>query len=101
MNFLPETLAHRLILKPYIEKQSKGGIVIARDERTQAINTDKGEVYMVGPSAWYDKPVKPDLKVGDKVVYSHYGAKLFKDPDTGEMYIFCNDEDILVGYRDE
>ena len=100
MKFLPETLAERVLLKPFIEKTSKGGIIVARDDRTQAINTDRGTIFMIGPQAWYDMPVKPELKVGDKVLYSHYGAKTIKDDD-GEFYIICNDKDILVGYKDE
>lgn len=102
MKFNRETLVHRVILKPFIEKESKGGILIARDERSQAINTDKGTVLMFGDRAWKDfgctdAPVKP----GDKVYYAKYGAKVLKDEDTGEFYVLCNDEDILVGYSDE
>lgn len=103
MKFLKETLAQRLVLKPYILKKSKGGIdMSAVSARTQAINTDKGEIYMIGPEAWYDLPNKPQFKVGDKVFYSHYGAKTIpddKNPD--EFYILVNDADILVGYKDE
>lgn len=96
MKFKPETLAHRVILKPFIETTSKGGIVIARDERSQAINTDKGEVYMIGPKCEFGLDA---LKPGDKVLYAKYGAKLIKDEETKQMYIICNDEDILVGYE--
>lgn len=98
MKFSQETLAERVLLKPFIETETKGGILIARDERSQAINTDRGEVFMIGPSAWYDLPNKPDLKPGDKVFYSKYGAKVIKDEVTNEFYIICNDKDILVGY---
>lgn len=99
MKFLAETLGERVLLKPFIEKVSKGGIVIARSERDQAINIDKGEVFMIGPSAWYDLPVKPAIKEGDKVFYSHYGAKTIRVGD--EFLIIANDKDILVGYKDE
>lgn len=99
IKFNKETLAERVILRPFVETVSKGGIVISRDSRSQAINTDKGEVFMIGPSAWFDLPKKPELKVGDKVYYSHYGAKLLEKD--GDMYIICNDSDILVGYSDE
>lgn len=99
MQFRAETLAERVLLKPFVEKVSKGGIMIARDNRTQAINTDKGEIFMIGPSAWYDLPKKPDLKVGDKVFYSHYGAKTIQ---VGEDFlIICNDKDVLVAYTEE
>lgn len=101
MKFKPESLGHRVILKPFIEKESKGGILIARDERSQAINTDRGEVLFIGPDAWFDKPNKLDIKPGDQVFYAKYGAKLIKDDDTGELFILCNDEDILVGYSND
>lgn len=101
MKFLQETLAQRLILKPFIEKMSKGGIAIARDPRSQAINTDRGEVLLIGPQAWYDLPTKPDIKIGDKVFYSHYGAKVLKGDKEDEYYIIANDQDILVGYKDD
>ena len=101
MKFKPDTLGHRVVLKPFIETMSKGGIAIPRDERTQAINTDKGEVVHIGPSAWYDKPEKPNLKPGDTVYYAKYGAKMIKDEENGAMFILCNDEDILVGYTND
>lgn len=101
MKFIPESLGHRVIVKPSIEKESKGGILIARDERSQAINTDKGVILFIGPDCWFDKPNKLNVKVGDKVFYAKYGAKTIKDEDTGEFYVLMNDEDILVGYTDE
>ena len=103
MKFNQKTLGNRLILKPHIEKQTKSGIVIARDERSQAINTDQGQVVMMGPACWYDLPKaeRPDLKPGDWVYYSHYGAKTLKPEDSEEFYIICNDVDILVGIDKE
>ena len=102
MKFKPETLVHRVILKPFIEKVSKGGIVITQSERSQAINTDRGTVFMFGPKAWKDFgcEVSP-VQVGDEVFYSKYGAKVLKDEVTDELYIICNDEDVLVGYTNE
>ena len=100
MNFNQETLGQRVLIKPFIETVSKGGILISRDERSQAINTDRGEVFMVGPSAWYDLPVKPDLKPGDKVFYAKYGAKVIKDEKSDTFYIICNDQDVLLGYSE-
>lgn len=107
MNFKQETLAERVILKPFIEQVSKGGIHLARDPRSQAISTDKGEVVMVGPAAWWDIPkdVRPKLYPGDKVYYAKYGAKTFRnedqpDPNAPDAYfVMCNDKDILVGYE--
>lgn len=101
LTFRPETLVHRVLLKPKVETQTKSGIVLARDERTQAINSDQGEVFMVGPEAWkaFGCTVPP-VKPGDKVFYAKYGAKVVKVPDSDEFFVLCNDEDILVGYED-
>jgi co-chaperonin GroES (HSP10) len=107
MKFLVETLAERVILKPLIKRVSGGGIALIRDPRNNAINTDKGEIVAIGPQAWYDLPSKPELKVGDKVLYSHYGAKIIRnedqpDPDKDDAYfVICNDRDILVGYAND
>jgi len=102
MKFRPETLVHRVIIKPKIETETASGIVIARDERSQAINTDQGTVWMIGPLAWKDfKCETPPVSIGDKVYYSHYGAKVLKDERTGDLFVICNDEDILVGYEEE
>ena len=104
MKFRQDTLGYRLILKPLdVEKTSKGGIDLsALSERTQAINSDKGEILMIGASAWDQLSVKPNLKVGDKVFYAKWGAKTLQDPENKEVfYIMCNDQDILAGYTDE
>ena len=104
MKFKPDTLVHRVILKPYVlPKKSEGGIDLsAISERMQAINTDRGEILMFGPKAWKDFGCEEaPVKVGDKVFYAKYGAKVLKDDNTEQLYIICNDEDILVGYTEE
>jgi co-chaperonin GroES (HSP10) len=106
MKFKEDTLGFRLILKPLdVMKMSAGGIdMSAVSERTQAINSDKGEILMIGPAAWGNIPVdqRPKLKVGDKVMYAKWGAKTMQDPENKELfYIVCNDEDILVGYSND
>ena len=104
MQFREDTLGYRVILKPLdVKKMSDGGIDLsAVGQRTQAINSDKGVVVMIGAAAWEDQEVRPNLKPGDKVYYAKYGAKTLQDPDDKDLfYILCNDEDILVGYTDE
>mgnify|MGYP001566266919 CR=1 FL=1 len=101
IKFKQSSLAERVILKPFIEKVSKGGIVISRDERSQAVNTNQGEVVMIGEQAWYDLPVKPDIKPGDKVYYAKYGALVIKPEGQEDFLIICNDKDILVAYEGE
>lgn len=101
VKFKVESLAERVIIRPMIEKVSKGGIVISRDERSQAINTNQGTVLMIGPQAWYDLPKKPEIKVGDRVYYSHYGAMTIKPEGEEDYLIICNDKDILAVYEEE
>lgn len=104
MKFNPASLGYRVILRPLdVKKMSDGGIDLsAMSDRVQAINSDKGEVLMIGESAWDDLSVKPDIKVGDKVFYAKWGAKTLQDPNNKDMfYILCNDEDILVSYDTE
>ena len=97
MKFRPETLVDRVILKPFVLK-SDGGIILSTNPRMDAVHSDKGEVFMVGPDAWGSGKKKP-VKVGDTVFYAKYGAKVIVDPDDKEtFYILCNDVDILVGY---
>ena len=101
MKFNPETLGFRVLLKPDILKETKSGIVIASSERSQAINADKGVIVGIGPEAFKALGYTSPYKVGDKVIYAKYGAKVLKDEDTGDLYMIANDEDILVGYTDE
>lgn len=102
MKLNPETLGFRLVLKPIgFKKVSDGGIDLsAIDARTHAINTDKGEVFLIGPSCWDRLERKPEIKAGDKVMYAKWGAKIIVNPeDKEDIYIIVNDEDILVGYE--
>ena len=109
MQFKPETLGHRVILKPYTFRAKKEGMIdlSALDDRSQAVNSDKGEVLLVGTACWFDKPeverdaLRNAIVAGVNVYYSKYGAKVLKDTQSGELFIICNDEDILVGYTDE
>jgi chaperonin GroES len=102
IKFNEDSLSNRVIIKPFImAKKSAGGIdLTALDDRKQAINTNQGEVFMIGREAWFDKPQKPDVKVGDKVYYSKYGGMVLKLDGMEDFLVLCNDEDILVGYSD-
>ena len=104
MKFRQDTLGVRIVLKPdTLKKMSEGGIDLsAVSTRTQAINTNKGEILMIGEATWFDKPVKPNLKPGDKIFYAKYGAMTIQDPnDPDTVYVIITDEDVLAGYTDE
>ena len=99
MKFRPETLVDRVIIKPFVlGKKSEGGIILPTNQRMDAVHSDKGTIFMIGPDAWGDLKKKP-VKVGDTVFYAKYGAKVLRDEDEEDsFYILCNDVDILVGY---
>ena len=102
MKFKPETLVHRVILKPFVQKETPGGIILAQSERSQAVNSDRGTILAIGPKAWKDFGYEvPPFQVGMTVYYSKYGAKVLKDELTGDLYIIANDEDILVEYTND
>jgi co-chaperonin GroES (HSP10) len=101
VKFKEASLGERVILKPIIEKVSKGGIVISTSERNQAINTNQGVVVQIGPQAWWDLPSKPDIKPGDTVYYSKYGGMVIKVEGQEEFYVICNDRDLLVAFEGE
>lgn len=101
VTFLPETLGRRLLLKPKIEKESKGGIILARDARSQAINTNQGTVYMIGNGCWDDHTNPPAVNIGDSVYYAHFGAMTIKPDGEEDFLVIVNDEDILVAYKEE
>ena len=97
MKFRKETLGFRILIKPAIEKKTASGIIVAKDDRRQAVDADRGVVFMIGKDAWKDYGMDHPVKVGDTVIYAKYGAKVIKDEENDELYIIANDEDILVG----
>ncbi len=98
LKFNQKSLGHRVLIKPRVEKQTASGIVLHFDDRRAAIDSDKGTVVAVGPQAYKDfGDGTPWVAVGDFVYYAKYGAKVIKDEEADELYIICNDEDVLLG----
>ena len=91
MNIRP--LQDRILVQPIREKEvRKGGIIIpdsAKDAPTE------GRVKAVGPGRIGEdgKRVKPDVKVGDKVLYSKYGGTEVKIDN--EDFLLMREDDIL------
>lgn len=93
---------HRVLVKPLpLEKQSKGGILLAHDERKEKAQI-RGTVLAVGPNAWkaYDDG-HAWAAVGDEVFYAQYGGYLIRDPVTDEEFRLLNDEDVCAVVRKE
>ncbi len=86
-------LQDRIMVQPILEKDvRKGGIIIPDSAKEKPI---EGRVKAVGAGKLGDdgKRVKPDVKVGDKVLYSKYaGTELKID---GDDYLLMREDDIL------
>ncbi len=107
---------HRVLIK--VEKleevdsvyrgAKRAGIVFAEDHdehRRNQANLDRGTVVAVGPDAWkaFFHNSNPDggtfepwCAVGDFIAFAKYSGKNLEDPETKEMYIVINDEDVVA-----
>ncbi len=86
-------LQDRILVQPIKEKQvRKGGIIIPDSAQEKPI---EGRVKAVGAGKVGEdgKRVKPDVKVGDKVLYSKYGGTEIKID--GEDHLLMREDDIL------
>jgi len=91
MNIRP--LQDRILVQPILEKEvRKGGIIIPDSAKEKPI---EGRVKAVGKGKIGDdgKPVKLEIKVGDKVLYSKYGGTEIKID--GEDYLLMREDDVL------
>jgi chaperonin GroES len=87
-------LADRVIVKPMeAEEKTKGGIILPDIAKEKPI---EGTIVAVGPGKVSEegKAVKPEVKVGDKVLYGKYsGTEVTID---GEEYLIMRESDIFA-----
>ena len=92
MNLKP--LADRVIIKPSeAEEKTKGGIILPDIAKEKPI---EGTVVAIGPGKTSEdgKLVKPEVKVGDKVLYGKYsGTEVTVE---GEEYLIMRESDIFA-----
>ena len=91
MNIRP--LQDRILVQPILEKEvRKGGIIIPDSAKEKPI---EGRVKAVGKGKIGDdgKPIKLEIKVGDKVLYSKYGGTEIKID--GDDYLLMREDDVL------
>jgi chaperonin GroES len=87
-------LNDKLVVKPLeAEETVKGGIIIPDNAKEKP---QQAEVKAVGPGKLNDngQRVAPDIKVGDKVLYSKYSGSEFKVD--GEELLVLDEGDILA-----
>lgn len=94
-------VGHRVLIRPdEVEKTTPSGIILAVDERIEKSNNIKGTLVAVGSQAWkaFDKEFKgePWAKVGDHIIYSKHSGSYVEDPDTSEILLMANDEDVVA-----
>jgi chaperonin GroES len=87
-------LADRIVIKPSpADEKSRGGIILPDTAKEKPV---VGEVVAVGPGKVTDdgKLVKPEVKVGDKVLYGKYsGTEVTIE---GEEYMIMREVDIFA-----
>ena len=88
-------LADRVLVQPSdtAESKSAGGIIIPDTAKEKP---QEGKVAAVGPGRVDDngKPIKMNVKVGNKVLYSKYGGTELKYD--GKEYLIMSESDILA-----
>ena len=88
-------LADRVIVKPSdaAESKSSGGIIIPDTAKEKP---QEGKIVAVGPGKVDEngKPIKMNVKVGNKVLYSKYGGTEIKYEN--EDYLIMSESDILA-----
>jgi chaperonin GroES len=100
MGLKVKAVGHRVIIKPdLVETKSKGGLILAVDEKREQAAAQRGTVMDVGEMAWKNAAYgfgldgwSPWCKAGDRVFFARYSGKLFRDD--GELFAVINDEDI-------
>jgi len=87
-------LADRVVIKVLTqEERTKGGIVLPDTAKDKP---QDGEVVAVGPGKILDNGTKvaPEVKVGDRVVFSKYSGTEIKID--GDEYLILRESDILA-----
>jgi chaperonin GroES len=87
-------LGDRVVVKTIeAEEKTKGGIILPDTAKDKP---QEGEVVAVGPGRILDNGnrVAPEVKVGDRVIYSKYGGTEIKVDDT--EYLVIRESDLLA-----
>ncbi|MGB9866487.1 MAG: co-chaperone GroES [Bacillota bacterium] len=87
-------LNERVVVKPItVEEKTKGGIVLPDTAKDKP---QEGEVVAVGPGRILENGtrVPPEVKVGDRVIFSKYSGTEIKID--GEEYLILRESDILA-----
>jgi len=89
---------HRVVVRPEkVEEVTEGGLFIPKTiQDSEQRHVSRGEVLMIGPTAWNDFGGENWCDVGDTVVFAKYGGLTVEDEETGEELRVLNDEDVVA-----
>ena len=88
-----------IVLPDIVEEVSKGGIVLAVDNKMERNAQTTGVILDIGEdvaAAYKPKTEHWGLKVGDKIWYAKYAGKWVKDTENNREVLVINDEDICI-----
>lgn len=90
-------LGKRVLIKRSESQKTKGGIFLPESAQEKP---KQGEVVAVGPGEYNKLGAfeQPELKVGDKVLFSSYAGTEIK-PEESEEYLIMNESDILAVFE--
>lgn len=97
----------RLLVKPFqIQEHDKvfasalkaGLVLMEQSKRKEQVNVDKGTVLQVGPGCHPD--YVGDLKEGDVIGFAKFGGKFVQEPNSEDIYLIINDEDVICVFKD-
>jgi len=91
-----QPLGDRIIIKPLeAEDKSRGGIILPDTAKEKP---QEGKVVAVGKGKVLDSGEvrKPEVKVGDCVLYGKYSGTEVTTKGDGEEYLIVREEDILA-----
>lgn len=94
MLFMIRPLGDHVLVKPLSkEEKTEGGIILPDTAKEKP---QEGEVLAVGPGRLLENGtrVQPEVKVGDKVIYSKYGGTEIKID--GVEHLIMRESDILA-----
>jgi len=98
----------RILVKPYklqehdkvYDSAKKAGIILTEvSERKEQVNIDKGVVLQVGTKCHED--YVGDLAVGDTIAYAKFGGKFITEPNSEELFLVINDEDVVAIFKED
>jgi len=99
-------ILHRIIVKQdkleekddvFKAARALGIEIASQEQKREQAAIDTGVVVEIGPTAFKDFGLdKAPIEVGQTVVYARYGGKAITDPDTKEIFVALNDEDIVA-----